>query len=150
MCVLDGCFSISRCFRQKILQPHFDARAVRRVFWSRGAFTPDFARRLTGAANLLSPSPAIGYHANSRVSFRNGILPTIVYINGYRLFFVSFDGSEPMHVHVRKDRRSAKVWMNPIAFAWSEFRAHENRALLRIVEKHTDLIREKWYEHFGK
>jgi hypothetical protein len=70
-------------------------------------------------------------------------------IKGYRLFFVSFDGSEPIHVHVRKGDRSAKVWMASTTFAWSDFRPHDNREVLRIVRDHAGLIREKWDEYFG-
>ena len=40
-------------------------------------------------------------------------MPTIIKVKGYRLFFVSFDGSEPIHVHVRRGDFSAKVWWTP-------------------------------------
>ena len=76
-------------------------------------------------------------------------MPTIASIRGYRLYFVSFDGSEPIHVHVRKENQSAKVWVSPISLAWSDFNAHETQAILKIVEENEDLIREKWHEHFG-
>lgn len=66
------------------------------------------------------------------------------------MFFVSFDGSEPIHVHVRKGNQSAKVWIVPLGFAWSEFKEYENKAILRIVRENEDLIREKWYEHFER
>ena len=36
-------------------------------------------------------------------------MPTIIKVKGYRLFFVSFDGSKPIHVHVRHGDFSAKV-----------------------------------------
>jgi hypothetical protein len=75
-------------------------------------------------------------------------MPTIIKAKGYRLFFVSFDGSEPIHVHVRKGSQGAKVWIAPLGFAWSEFKEHENKAILRVVQEHEDLIREKWHEHF--
>ena len=75
-------------------------------------------------------------------------MPTIAYVKGYRLYFVSFDGSEPMHVHVRKDNRSAKAWIEGMQLAWSQFQEHENAEILRIVRENEDLIREKWHEHF--
>ena len=77
-------------------------------------------------------------------------MPAIAYVKGYRLYFVSFDGSEPMHVHVRKGNQSAKVWVARLAFAWSDFKGHENRTILRIVQENQDLIREKWHEHFDR
>lgn len=76
-------------------------------------------------------------------------MPTIAHVRGYRLYFVSFDGSEPMHVHVRKGNQSAKVWLDRMTFAWSQFREHENAAILQIVSENMALIREKWREHFG-
>ncbi len=75
-------------------------------------------------------------------------MPTILRVKGYRLFFVSFDGSEPMHVHVRLGDLGAKVWMRPIKIAWSEFNPHENAETLRIVRANRELIQEKWNEHF--
>lgn len=77
-------------------------------------------------------------------------MPTIAYVNGYRLYFVSFDGSEPMHTHVRRDTRSAKVWIEGMEFAWSQFKEHENTEILRILHENEGLIREKWHEHFGR
>jgi hypothetical protein len=77
-------------------------------------------------------------------------VPTILRIQGYRIFFVSFDGTEPMHVHVRREDLYAKVWINPLRFAWSEFKAHEENEILKIIEENRVLIEAKWHEHFGK
>jgi hypothetical protein len=77
-------------------------------------------------------------------------MPTITHVKGYRLFFVSFDGTEPMHVHVRKENRSAKVWVESPAFAWSDFADHQNSEILRIVEENRELIQRKWNEHFNR
>lgn len=77
-------------------------------------------------------------------------MPTIIRIRGYRIFFVSFDGSEPMHVHVRREDLNAKVWMNPACFAWSEFKSHEENEILMIIEENRELIERKWHEHFNK
>ncbi|MEI8241879.1 MAG: DUF4160 domain-containing protein [bacterium] len=76
-------------------------------------------------------------------------MPTIIQIKGYRLFFVSFDGSEPIHVHVRRGDFSAKMWLSPLRVAWSEFRPHENRELLHLVKENESRIREKWHDHFA-
>ena len=75
-------------------------------------------------------------------------MPTIIRINGFRLFFVSFDGSEPIHVHVRREDLNAKVWVDPLRIAWSEFKSHEDLEVLRIVAENESLIREKWHEYF--
>ena len=54
-----------------------------------------------------------------------------------------------MHVPVRKENRSAKVWVEPLGFAWSDFAPHENNEILRIVAEHDPLIQQKWHEHYG-
>ena len=41
-------------------------------------------------------------------------MPTVLRKKGYRFSFYSYDLREPMHVHVTKDGREAKVWMRPI------------------------------------
>jgi hypothetical protein len=38
-------------------------------------------------------------------------MPTILFIYGYRIFFYSNDGSEPMHVHAQKGETECKFWV---------------------------------------
>lgn len=61
-------------------------------------------------------------------------MPTVININGYRLYFVNFDGSESMHIHVRKDNLNAKVWIDSVEFAWSQFKPHENTNIIKILQ----------------
>ena len=35
------------------------------------------------------------------------------------------EGSEPIHVHVRREDVNAKVWLSPLRMAWSEFKSNE-------------------------
>ena len=47
-------------------------------------------------------------------------MPRIAGISGpYWFFFYSFDCSEPIHVHVRRERNEAKFWVEPVALAWN-------------------------------
>jgi hypothetical protein len=39
-------------------------------------------------------------------------MPTILYINGWRLFFYMNEGNEPPHVHCSKADCDAKYWLN--------------------------------------
>ncbi len=76
-------------------------------------------------------------------------MPTILRIKGYRFFFFSLDRGEPIHVHVEKDDRYAKFWLDPLALARSRgFRQHEIRGIRKLIERHQALIEEKWNEHF--
>jgi hypothetical protein len=38
-------------------------------------------------------------------------MPTILYIYGWRLFFYSNEGSEPIHVHAAKGDMECKFWL---------------------------------------
>ena len=60
------------------------------------------------------------------------------------------DRYEPPHVHVSKDDNAAKLWLDPLEFAYVEgFRRHESNEILRITEKHLDEFLRLWYESFG-
>jgi hypothetical protein len=77
-------------------------------------------------------------------------VPTIDHIGPYKLFFYSAEGSEAPHVHVRRNRATAKFWLNPVRLARSRrFNDHDLLALQRIVEENEGRILEAWHEHFG-
>jgi hypothetical protein len=77
-------------------------------------------------------------------------VPTIEDIGPYKLFFYSSEGSEPPHVHVRRERATAKFWLGPVRLAASRrFNDHELREIERIVERNLPRILEAWNEHFG-
>jgi hypothetical protein len=62
-------------------------------------------------------------------------VPTVLRQRGYRFSFYSYDLGEPIHVHVTKDGREAKVWLSPLQLGWNDgFRRHELREILQIVE----------------
>lgn len=80
-------------------------------------------------------------------------MPKIFEWNGYKFFFFSNEGNplEPCHVHVRKEGRLAKFWMEPtvgLASSWGMSSVELNR-LEKVVEVHAKLIRRRWNEHFG-
>ncbi len=57
---------------------------------------------------------------------------------------------EPAHVHVDRDDRSAKLWLKPVAVAWSSgFASHEIRRIEKVVREHRTMILEAWNEHLG-
>jgi len=47
-------------------------------------------------------------------------MPTILQILGWRLFFYSNKGGEPIHVHGRKGDRECKYWLNREKFDLAE------------------------------
>jgi len=46
------------------------------------------------------------------------MMPTVLRSGPYRVYVVSHDRDEPMHVHVDRDEKSAKFWLAPLAEAW--------------------------------
>lgn len=85
--------------------------------------------------------------ASSRSEAR---LPTVLRSGPYRLFFYMADRGEPPHVHVERDRREAKLWLDPVVIAHAEsFQAVELRRIERIVKDHREALLEAWHANFG-
>ena len=59
-------------------------------------------------------------------------MPTVLRIGPYRFFFYSADGSEPPHIHVEKENKVAKYWLNPI----------------RLQENQQNIL-EAWNDYFN-
>ena len=78
-------------------------------------------------------------------------MPTVARIGPYRFFFCSNERGESAHVHVRRERGLAKFWLEPVALASSvRFRAHELRAIERLVADRAADFVEAWNEFFGR
>ena len=82
---------------------------------------------------------------------RNAFMPRVGGIPGpYWFFFYSFDCSEPIHVHVRRDDAEAKFWLRPVALAWNRgFSARELSDIRRTIVVRERQIIEAWHEHCG-
>ena len=80
-------------------------------------------------------------------------MPTVFRYRGYRFFFYSNEGNplEPLHIHVIKGEKVAKFWVEPeIAVAQNYgMNSSELTKLGEIINKHKELIREFWDEHFN-
>src|SRR5699024_1687824 len=72
------------------------------------------------------------------VRFKRGlVLPTVLRIGGYRFFFYANENSEPVDIHIQRERMLAKFWLDPVSLASSTgFAAHELNKLFKLVEKH--------------
>jgi hypothetical protein len=78
-------------------------------------------------------------------------MPTTFRSGPYRFYFYSNEKGEPAHVHVQRERFIAKFWLQPVSLASSKrFRAHELRAIQRIIEDHRDEFLEAWNEHASR
>ena len=78
-------------------------------------------------------------------------MPTVLRIDSFRFHFYSDEGTEPPHIHVQRERRLAKFWLDPVGLAESHgFRAHElNRLRALVIERRATFV-EAWNVHFGR
>ena len=67
----------------------------------------------------------------------------------YRFFFYAGDRHEPYHVHVERDDKIAKFWMDPVRLQSSGgFNREEINRIQKIVISHQTQIMEYWNEYF--
>ncbi len=77
-------------------------------------------------------------------------MPTVLKVGPYRVYFFSHEPNEPPHVHVDRDKQSAKFWLNPIALARNlGFNAKELGNIERMLTEHHDELLEAWNAYFG-
>ena len=78
-------------------------------------------------------------------------MPTVKNISGpYRFFFFSFDCNEPMHVHVQRENKTCKFWLDPVSLGKNKrFAPHELNRIRKKIYDNLEKIIEAWYEHCG-
>lgn len=77
-------------------------------------------------------------------------MPTVLKIDGFRLFFYSDEGNEPVHIHVQYQSATAKFWITPAVLLVNNFglKSSDLSKAAKIVEKNKTLIEDKWNEYF--
>lgn len=80
-------------------------------------------------------------------------MPTILFIYGWRLFFYSNEGNEPIHIHAQKGEMECKFWILvediEIREAYEyNLTAGEKREIKKIIYKNFDLIVDAWNTYF--
>ena len=77
-------------------------------------------------------------------------MPTIFRDGTYRFFFYAADRDEPHHVHVERDDKVGKFWLDPIRLQNSGgFNRLELKQIRRIIEEKQESLMEAWNEYFG-
>lgn len=65
------------------------------------------------------------------------------------MYFYSHEPNEPPHIHIDREDKSAKYWLEPVALARNlGFSPAELRRLHRLTTEKRSLLLQKWYEHF--
>jgi len=77
-------------------------------------------------------------------------MPTVLKAGPYRFFFYAGDRDEPMHVHVERDDKVAKYWLDPVRRQNSGGfnRLELNQIRIMILRNKLSLM-EAWNEYFG-
>jgi hypothetical protein len=76
--------------------------------------------------------------------------PTILNVGPYRFFFYSGDRFEPPHVHVERENKVAKFWLQPVRLQNSGgFRPDEIRQIQKMVEENQIKLLERWNDTFS-
>jgi len=65
------------------------------------------------------------------------------------LFFFSSDRGEPAHVHVARERKAAKFWLEPVRLEYNRgFASTELSRVTALVREHEAEIVKAWHEYF--
>jgi hypothetical protein len=77
-------------------------------------------------------------------------MPTVLRVGPYRLFFYAGDRDEPQHIHVERDDKIAKFWLEPIRLHSSGgFNRIEISKIHKIINENHSKLLETWNEYFG-
>jgi len=76
-------------------------------------------------------------------------LPTVLYINGWRFFFYSNEGNEPIHIHAKKGEQECKYWIDVEEFSAieafsSNMNSSDKRLVKEIIYTNFRLIEIEW------
>ncbi len=76
-------------------------------------------------------------------------MPTILLVMGWRFFFYSNEGNEPIHVHCRKGEKECKYWLNRDAFDIEEAFSYnmnnkDKRDVKKIIFEYFEFIESEW------
>ncbi len=78
-------------------------------------------------------------------------MPVILRVKGYRFWFYEADLDEPAHVHVGREGREAKYWLDPVGVARAGgFRPVDLREIERIIKDNLDFLLRTWEKEQGK
>jgi hypothetical protein len=77
-------------------------------------------------------------------------MPTVIRIGPYRIGFWSRENTEPPHALVRRDRFTAKFWLDPRVrvAAYRGFAKQEVNEIRKIIHANRERLLKAWHEHF--
>ena len=80
-------------------------------------------------------------------------MPTILYFQGWRFFFYSNEGNEPIHIHAEKADMECKFWINEhdftieLSFAFN-MSSDKTKEVSEIINDNLEKIIRSWHKYF--
>jgi len=73
-------------------------------------------------------------------------MPTALRIGPYRFYFYSYDCNEPRHMHVDRENRSAKFWLDPDVLLAENYGYNRKdlRDIEQIARENLERLRDEW------
>lgn len=76
-------------------------------------------------------------------------MPTVLRVRSYRFFFVSLDRDQPPDIHVRRENKVAKFWLDPVTLQRAGgFNRLELNLIVKLVYQHHERLLRSWNEFF--
>jgi hypothetical protein len=77
-------------------------------------------------------------------------MPTILRRGPYRVFFYSGDRQEPPHVHIERDDKVAKFWLERVRLQDNGgFPVTEINRIRKLIEDDSEFLLRSWNEYFN-
>ena len=77
-------------------------------------------------------------------------MPTLLIWHGHKFRFYALDRDEPPHVHVVKDGKSLKVWLDSLEVAQNKgYNDRDVARLLTVIGERRDNWIGAWHDFFG-
>ena len=82
-------------------------------------------------------------------------MPSVLFIHGWRLFFYSNEGNEPIHIHAEKGDMECKFWLIEEEIEIVESYSYNltpsaKKEVKKIIYYNFELIIDSWNQHFKK
>lgn len=78
-------------------------------------------------------------------------MPTVLRVGPYRFFFYAGDREEPPHIHVERDDKLAKFWLEPLRLQRSRgFSRMELSRIRKIIGEHQAHLKGDWHDYFAR
>lgn len=72
-------------------------------------------------------------------------MPTVVRERGFRVM-IFYNDHPPAHVHVLKDGKKTRVYLDPVALWDSNMKPNDAALAVEIVQQNRDTLLSKWSE----